>query len=269
MSERLVELVLPAGHTLAVRVVGSGRPVMLVHGFPLDSGIWRKQFEPLVERGFAVFAPDLRGFGSSSPIDRPCSLGDLAEDLFHVRNTLVEDRPMSLVGLSMGGYVAFEYWKRHGETLERLVLADTKPSIDTDDARRGRLAMAEAALQTTTWEAVAPMLPRLLSSRTLERDQETTQWLKAMMSRVPAKTIATMQQAMAQRHDFTGELSSIRVPTLVVAGEHDAISPPEENRQWAAQIRGAVLEIVPDAGHLPQVENSEGFNRALLDFLAS
>lgn len=267
MTERQVDLVLPAGHTIAVRTLGAGRPIMLVHGFPLDSSIWRKQFDPLVERGFQVIAPDLRGFGNSSAIVGLCSLGDFAEDLHHVRNVLAENRPLALVGLSMGGYIAFEYWKRHGETLDRLVLADTKPGIDTAQAREGRLAMAELALHASTWEAVAPMLPRLLSSRTIERDQETTQWLKAMMSRVPGKTIAAAQHAMAERRDFTAELPATQVPTLVIAGQHDAISPPDENRLWSAQIAGAMLEIIPDAGHLPQIENSVAFNKALLDFL--
>ena len=270
MSERQIDLVLPAGHTIAVRVVGSGRPIMLVHGFPLDSSIWRKQFDALVELGYEVIAPDLRGFGNSSPISGHVSLGDLADDLQQVTSVLAPERPLVLVGLSMGGYVALEYWKRYGATLQRLVLTNTKPGVDTAEAKQGRLSMAERVLRDdNTWEAVAPMLPRLLSARTLEHDLETTQWLKAMMSRVPPKTIAAAQSAMAARHDFTPELAMIQVPTLVITGEHDPISPPAENKTWTAQMPKATLEIIPESGHLPQVENSQRFNDALIRFLQS
>lgn len=267
MTERQVELVLPAGHTLAVRVLGSGRPIMLVHGFPLDSTIWQKQFDALVQHGFQVIAPDLRGFGDSSPVTGPMTMADLAEDLDHVRSVLVVDRPMALVGLSMGGYVALEYWKRYASSLDRLILTDTKPTADDHDAQKARYAMAERALDSTTWEAVEPMLEKLLSPDTLAKDAEITQWVKQMMARVPEKTIAAALRAMAERHDFSGELPSIRVPTLVMAGEHDAISPPNANRTWAAKIPGAAVVIVQSAGHLPQIENSERFNEALLRFL--
>jgi len=195
------------------------------------------------------------------------TLADLAEDLDHVRSVLVVDRPMALVGLSMGGYVALEYWKRYASTLDRLILTDTKPTADDRDAQKARYAMAEQALGSTTWEAVESMLPKLLSPDTLTRDSETTQWVKQMMARVPEKTIAAAQRAMAERHDFSGELASIRVPTLVMAGEHDAISPPDANKAWAAKIPGAAVEIIERAGHLPQIENSERFNEALLRFL--
>ena len=267
MSARQIDLVLPAGHTIAVRVAGAGRPVMLVHGFPLDGTIWRKQFDPLVERGFQVIAPDLRGFGHSSPIVGHISSSDFADDLEHVRSVLAADKPLSLVGLSMGGYIAFEYWKRYGQALERLVLTNTKPTADSAEARQARLTMAEQVLQSTAWDAVGPMLSKLISPQTNERDLETTQWLKAMMSRVPPKTIAAAQRAMAERRDFTSELPSIQTPTLVIAGQHDPISPPQENKTWSAQIPSAVLEIISGAGHLPQVENSAAFNKALVRFL--
>ena len=267
MNERQTDLVMPAGHSIAVRVLGSGQPVMLVHGFPLDSTIWRKQFDPLTEHGFQVIAPDLRGFGNSSPIVGSVTMADFAEDLDHVREVLAPNDKLTLVGVSMGGYVAFEYWKRYGRFLNKLVLADTRPHADTTEAKQTRLAMAERALQEGTWEAVAPMLPKLLDAQTLEHDAETTQWLKAMMSQVRPTTIAAAQRAMAARRDFTGELGELNTPTLVITGEHDPISPPLENQGWSAQLPNAELVIIPACGHLPQVENSEPFNEALVKFL--
>lgn len=267
MIERQTDLVMPAGHSIAVRVLGSGQPVMLVHGFPLDSTVWRKQFDSLVEHGFQVIAPDLRGFGKSSPIAEQLTMADFAEDLDQVREVLAPGEKLMLIGLSMGGYVAFEYWKRYARFINKLVLVDTRPHGDTTEAKQNRYAMAERALQEGTWEAVSPMLSKLLCAQTLEHDSETVQWLKAMMSQVSPRTIAAAQRAMAERHDFTGELHEIKIPTLVVAGEHDPISPPLENRGWSAQLPNAELVIIPASGHLPQVENSQPFNEALVKFL--
>lgn len=267
MIERQTDLVMPAGHSIAVRVLGSGQPVMLVHGFPLDSTIWRKQFDPLVEHGFQVIAPDLRGFGNSSAVAAPLTIADFAEDLDHVRAVLAPDEKLTLVGLSMGGYVALEYWKRYARFLNKLVLVDTRPHADTTEAKQTRHAMAERALQEGTWEAVAPMLPKLLCAQTLEHDAETTQWLKAMMSQVPPKTIAAAQHAMAERRDFSGELHEIKMPTLVITGQHDPIAPPQEAQAWSEQLPTAEVVIIPASGHLPQVENSQPFNDALVKFL--
>lgn len=267
MIERQTDLVMPAGHSISVRVLGSGLPVMLVHGFPLDSTIWRKQFDSLIEHGFQVIAPDLRGFGNSSPVAGPVTIADYAEDIHHVREVLAPEDKLALVGLSMGGYVAFEYWKRYARYLSKLVLVDTRPHADTNEAKRTRYAMAERALQDGTWEAVSPMLSKLLSAQTLQHDGETTQWLQSMMSQVPPATIAAAQRAMAERHDFTGELQEIKIPTLVITGEHDPISPPLENKAWSAELPSAELKIIPASGHLPNVENSEPFNEALVKFL--
>lgn len=267
MIERQTDLVMPGGHSIAVRVFGSGQPVMLVHGFPLDATIWRKQFDCLVEDGFQVIAPDLRGFGNSSPVVAPATMADFAEDLDQVRQVLAPDQKLALVGLSMGGYVAFEYWKRRAESLSKLVLVDTRPYVDTTEARQARTAMAERALQEGTWQAVSPMLTKLLSAQTLEHDSETTEWLKAMMSQVPPKTIAAAQHAMAERQDFSGQLEEISLPTLVIAGEHDAIAPPSEAQSWSSQMPNAELVIIPASGHLPQIENSRPFNEALMKFL--
>ncbi|MGN6545160.1 MAG: alpha/beta fold hydrolase [Aureliella sp.] len=267
MIERQTDLVMPGGHSIAVRVFGSGRPVMLVHGFPLDSTIWRKQFDALAAEGFQVIAPDLRGFGNSSPIVGPMTMADFAEDLEHVRQVLAADQKLVLVGLSMGGYVAFEYWKRHAGYLSKLVLVDTRPYADTTEARQARYAMAERALQEGTWQAASPMLGKLLSVQTLEHDTETTEWLKAMMSQVRPKTLAAAQHAMAERHDFSSELEDMSIPTLVIVGEHDSIAPPSEAQSWSAQMPTAELVIIPASGHLPQIENSRPFNEALLKFL--
>ncbi|MCC6509805.1 MAG: alpha/beta fold hydrolase [Pirellulaceae bacterium] len=266
-EQRTIELVMPRGHTVAVHAIGSGQPIVLVHGFPLDATIWQRTLGPLVARGYHVLAPDLHGFGKSSAIEGPVTISDLAEDLEHMRRVLVGDQPIALAGLSLGGYVALEYWKQYASHLRQLVLSNTKPFADSPAARQGRLDMGQRALVDSTWSAVSPMLPKLLSQRTLENDLETTAQIKAMMAAVRPTTIAAIQQAMADRHDFSGELSMIHVPTLVITGEHDVISPPAENQEWAARIPSSQMHSIAGAAHLPMVEAANDFNQALLQFL--
>lgn len=272
MIERQIELVMPAGHTLTVHAYGSGQPMVLLHGFPLDAAIWQPCCASLTSAGYQVLAPDLRGFGAS--VDRTAvasesafTIADLADDIHQMCSVLIGRDKYILGGLSLGGYVAFEVWKRHGEHLRALILCNTKPQADNDAARQGRLAMAEKALKESTWDAVAPMLGKLLSEHTLRQDSATTEKIKTMMSAVPAHVVAAVQRAMAERHDFTNELNLIRLPTLVITGEHDSISPPDDNRQWAARIANHRLEIIPGAAHLPQVEATDALCEVMLSFV--
>ena len=265
-NERLIELVMPAGHTLAVHAYGAGTPLVLLHGFPLDASIWKPCCQKLAASGYSVLAPDLRGFGKSSEIEKPISLADLADDVEHVRTILIGDQPYILGGLSLGGYVAFEVWKRHRDFIRALILSNTKPQADSEEAKQGRLAMADKALKESTWDAVSPMLSKLLSARTLEHDPATTELVKTMMSRVPASTVAAIQRAMAARNDFSQQLASIKIPTLIVTGSEDPISPPADNRQWGSQIPNHRIEIIPEAAHLPQVETTEKLCELISNF---
>lgn len=269
MHQRQIDLVMPAGHTIAVHAFGKGYPVVLLHGFPLDASIWRPCCEKLAGLGYEVFAPDLRGFGQSSEIEQAISLADLADDAEQVRSILIGDQPYILGGLSLGGYVAFEVWNRYRTHVRALILSNTKPQSDSEEARQARLAMANKALQESTWDAVAPMLSKLLCARTLEHDPATTHLVKTMMSRVPASTVAAIQRAMAERSDFSQQLGAIKMPALIITGEHDPISPPDENKRWGALIPNHRIEIIPRAAHLPQVEATEEFCKVLIDFCES
>lgn len=273
LNQRQFDMIVPSGHKLAVYLYGQGEPVLLLHGFPLDATIWRHQYQALVDGGFQVIAPDLRGFGQSSEIGNACTMRDFADDVHCVCDLLAPDERVSLVGLSMGGYIAFEFWSRYGNRLNKLVLTNTKPTADSAEAKQARLAMGEKALSDSTWYAVAPMLPRLLSQESLQQNTELTQWLSAMMARVPAATIAHAQKAMADRSDFSERLgrmnheSRINLPVLVITGQLDPISTPEECKQWSAKIPNCNLAVIDNAGHLPQLEQPQSFNQTLLEFL--
>lgn len=269
MNESTLELVMPAGHTLFARRFGTGAPIMLLHGFPLDSRIWHNQWTPLAQQGYEVIVPDLPGFGGSTvPRNEHGSLEDWAADLETLRQYCCGDRSMTLVGLSMGGYLALAYWKHWAKHIDQLVLTNTKPTIDSPEARQARLMMAEQVQSSSTWETVAPMLPRLLCEQTRQQAVATAQWLQAMMSAVPPATIATAQRAMAQREEFTQRLAKIAAPTLVITGDQDPLSPPADNQQWSQSLPHGQFEVIPHTGHLPMLENPEHFNKVLIHFLS-
>ncbi len=263
-----IQLIAPRGNTISITACGTGRTVILLHGFPLDSRMWQKQLTALEDR-FHVLAIDMRGFGGSTLDEQVYSIADLASDVDIVRQHLASNEPIVLVGLSMGGYVALEYYRCFGKHLAGLVLANTKPQSDTDAAKLGRLKMADEALQQGTWAAVAAMLPRLLADNTLVNDATTTQFVELMMRSVRPATIWAAQHAMANRNDFTSSLKTIRVPTLVVTGQLDPISTPENNASWSQQISEARLHVIPGVGHLPPLESPDEFNTILIEFLNS
>lgn len=260
-----ISLLTPTGHSLAVTASGSGPALMLLHGFPLNHRMWLSQLAELSQH-FHVIAPDFRGFGQSLLGDTDYSLPDLADDVEFVRTRLASDAPFVLCGLSMGGYVAFEYWRRYGQHLAGWILTNTKPQADDDAARSARVKMAEVAVEKDAWTAVHPMIAKLLVDADVEANPIAHD-VHGMLRNCTADAVAASQRAMARRADFTEHLSSMRLPTLVLTGEHDAIAPPQATRDWSAQIPSAVFDIVPGTAHLPPLENPQFFNNAVLDFL--
>lgn len=236
---------------------------MLVHGFPLDHRMWLDQIEPLAEQ-YRVIVPELRGFGGST-VDSDYTLAELAVDLEQVRIHLSSNQPMHLVGLSMGGYVALEYWAQFRGNLRSLTLANSKPTQDDTAAREGRINMAKVAREQGSWPAVAPMLERLLPPQA--SGSKVYLRVREMMEQATPEAIAAAQLAMAGRRDFSGQLDSIRVPTLVTTGQLDAIADPEVTRQWATKIPQATFVEFAGSGHLTPMELPEQFYQQLSQFL--
>lgn len=261
-----ISIITQRGHTLSIKAAGSAGPVvMLIHGFPLDHRMWLKQILPLAER-FRVLVPELRGFGGST-VDADYSMVDLAEDIEQVRVHLASREQIHLVGLSMGGYVCFEYWRAFGPQLKSLVFANTKPSIDDEPTQQRRLAMAEQVLITGTWAAVAPMMERLIPASAFGTQIETD--MQHMMQSASPQAVAAAQRAMANRLDFVPLLKTIKTPTLVITGQYDVIAPPEPTRAWSEQIPNAQFVELTGSGHMTTLEVPEDFNRVLLEFLNS
>jgi 3-oxoadipate enol-lactonase len=241
---------------------GEGDPVLLVHGFPLSSHLWRETMQRLPP-GWSGIAPDLRGHGETEATPE-ISLLRLARDLVELLDALGETRPVVLVGLSMGGYVALEMARRWSDRIRALVLVDTRAEADSAEAAAGRLRTAERVLHegsSVVAEAMAPKLFAPGADPELVRD-----WTERMAATAPSGVAAALR-AMAHRGDNFDVLRSWKEPLLVVVGEHDAITPPEAARAMAEAAPAARLEIVPGAGHLTPVEQPERFSTLLADFL--
>ena len=256
---------------LAVHDQGAGPPILFVHGFPLDHSMWRGQLaaeSPLATR-FRLIAPDLRGFGASSVTPGTVGMQQMADDLAALLDTLDIDEPVVFVGLSMGGYVAWRFWERHARRVRALVLCDTRSAPDTPEAARGRQQLAARVLAEGTAPVATAMLPKLFAEETATRQPAIVSAMEEVVRRTAPEGVAAALRGMAERPDATPLLATIRVPTLVLVGEHDAISPPAEMRKIADGIAGAQYVEVPDAGHMAPLENAAAVNAAIANFCDS
>jgi 3-oxoadipate enol-lactonase len=238
--------------------------LLLVHGFPFNSAMWAPQLEDPPPR-WRVIAPDLRGFGASEASSDPQTMDGYAEDLATLLKHL-RVREAVLCGLSMGGYVIFAFLRRYLRMARGLVLCDTRAEADTPEARAGRKQMALSARQQGTGAVVENMLPRLLAQRSLRTPVETR--LRQIMEASPAESVVSALRAMATRPDSTPLLRHLGVlPTQIIVGADDALTPPGEARLLARAIPGSFLEVIPDAGHVPNLEQPGAFNSVLHRFL--
>jgi 3-oxoadipate enol-lactonase len=243
----------------------SGAALVLLHGFPFDRSMWRGQTLALGGE-FRVVAPDLRGMGETTAGNVGVTMEALAEDVAALLDKLNLGRVV-IGGLSMGGYVAFEFFRKFSERVRALVLADTRPQADTEEGRRAREENAQRALREGMTSVVEAMLPKLLSAETRERGGEVLERVRAMMLGTSPEGAAAALRAMAVRRDQMELLPSIKVPTLIIVGGEDSITPPSDAKTMSAKIEGSRLVIVEGAGHLSNVERPEEFNGALVEFL--
>ena len=245
---------------------GSGdTPVVLLHGFPLDKSMWEAQVQALCGE-FRVITPDLRGHGESQVTPGPYTMELLADDLTGFLDAL--DIPqVTLGGFSMGGYVAFAFYRKNPERVSCLMLLDTRPQPDSDDAKKGREDMAQLAEREGASPIAERLVPRLLSPDTVANRQDVVDTLSAMITQCPVEGIAGDLRGMALRSDSSDLLPNISAPTLLVVGDQDVITPPAESHSMASIIPNSTLVEVSGAGHLSNLENPDEFNQALADFL--
>jgi 3-oxoadipate enol-lactonase len=254
------------GVELSVTESGQGAPLVLVHGFPLDHRMWLSQIE-LLSGSAHVIAPDLRGFGASQVVPGTTTMQRMADDLAGLLDVLAVHRPVILCGLSMGGYVAFQFVRKYRERLAGLILADTRSLADTPQAAAGRFKLAEHVLQAGTGYAADAMLPKAFAPSSFRDHLAMTEFARQIVLEQSREGVAAALRGLAERPDVTSELPGMSLPALVIVGEQDAISPPDEMRAMAAAIPKADFVLIPDTGHLPPMENPLAFNAAVERFL--
>ena len=254
------------GIELAYEVSGAGAPVVLLHGFPFNRTLWREQTEALRER-YTVITIDLRGHGETPATgDAPATMEVMAEDVAALLDELQFERVV-LGGLSMGGYVALAFYRLFPERVRALLLADTRPQADTDEARLNREDTATRVLREGMQTIGEAMLPRLLAPAIHAERTEIVAHVRDMILHTDPQGAAAALRGMAVRRDQTELLREIKCPTLIIVGSLDAITTPADAELMQREIRGSRLVVIEGASHVSNLERPAEFNRALEKFL--
>lgn len=248
---------------------GDGPPIVFLHGFPHDRTLWAAQRVALAPQARCI-VPDLRGFGHSST-HGPYSMDQYADDVAMLLDYLDIERAV-VCGLSMGGYIAMALWRRHPDRVRGFVFCDTKAGPDTEEGRQRRDELAALVKQSGTRVIADAQITGMVGATTRARRPEVVAALRAMMGRQSAAGVIGALQALRDRPDSRDTLRSISVPSLVLVGEDDVLTPIKEARAIAEALPSAArvrLEIIAGAGHVPCLERPAATTHALSDFLAT
>ena len=257
-------ITLGSGIGIAYDDVGTGIPVVFVHGFPHNRTLWAPQLGGLMDRARCI-APDLRGFGESE-IRGPYSMDQYADDVIAMLDALQVERAV-IAGLSMGGYIAFAIWRRHRERVRALILADTRPGADTEEAKATRREMIALARARGSGAVADGQIGKMVGATTRARQPDIADAIHRMLTVAPVEGVVGALEAMIARPDSTPLLAGIDVPTLIIVGDEDVLTPPSEARAMHDRIPGSHLEILDHAGHVSNVERPAAFNHVASEFL--
>jgi 3-oxoadipate enol-lactonase len=250
---------------IAYRVLGEGSPVVLLHPFPVNHEFWLPVAEALATR-YRVILPDLRGHGDSGLGEGPATMEKHAADIARVIDDAEAGRA-PLVGVSIGGYVLFEFWRRHRGRVTALGFCNTKAPADSAEARAGRLQAAAEVLERGTEPFFESMIPRLLGKTTRETRPDLVAGALRMMRKMSPEDVAQVQRGMAERPDSAETLKTIDVRTLLVTGDEDILTGLNEAELMRRHISGSQLRVIPKAGHYSPWEQPEEACRVLRQFL--
>ena len=248
---------------LSYEVVGDGPDVVLLHPFPLNRRFWDSVVGQLSTR-YRLILPDLRAHGESELGEGPVTMQKLAADLFRLCRKERISKAF-FVGVSIGGYLLFEFWRRYRDHVAELVLANTRPGAETSEGKANRLQLADRVLREGTASFIEEMLTKLLSQTTRTNRPDIVDAARKMMQSMSAEDIAEVQRGMAERPDSVATLATINVPTLLIAGDEDSI-PLSEFELMRQHISGSRLQVISHAGHYAALEKPAEFGALLRTF---
>jgi 3-oxoadipate enol-lactonase len=246
--------------------IGSGLPIIFLHAFPLSRTMWEPQVTALVSECRCI-PIDFRGFGDSTA-SPPFSVERYADDVAAVLDTLQIERAV-IAGLSLGGYVAFEFWRRHRARVRALVLADTRAGADTPENIARRRHLIDLANTQGSSAVANAQIAGLVGKTTRDKRPDIYDAIHRSIAQAPVEGIVGALEAMMARPDSTPTLATIDVPTMIIAGSEDVATPPRESRAMHAAIAGSRVEILQQAGHLSNIERPAAFNTVVAEFLAT
>jgi pimeloyl-ACP methyl ester carboxylesterase len=239
--------------------------LLLLHAFPLNARMWEGQLA-LADRGWRVLAPQLRGFDGGTGDPPAASMDDYAGDVIDLLDAL-HIKTAVIGGLSMGGYVAFAVLRLAARYVHGLILADTRPQADTPAAVESRKLLLRVVRDHGPSAVADQMLPKLLGETTQSTRPEVVERVRSLVLASTADAIAGAIHALMTRPDSTPLLASIHVPTLIIVGDQDALTPRPLAEDMHRAIPGSELAVIQAAGHLTNLEDPAAFTGALAHFL--
>lgn len=254
------------GINMAYDDAGSGLPIVLIHGFPLCRKMWHPQVTKLVEAGFRVITPDLRGFGESDAPDGPYSMELFSDDVIALLDHLEIEKAV-IGGMSMGGYVLFNICERYTERLLGACFITTRATADDEAGKARRLQLAQDVMKLGPQVVAGPFEKLLFAEQSLTERPKLVEEVCRWMVATPSRGLAGGLLAMRERKDYSSYLGNITIPSLAIGAAGDKVTPPENAQRIAAEISGGKLCIIPDAGHMANLEHPGAFNKCLIEFL--
>ncbi len=245
--------------------LGDGPAVILLHPFPANHEFWLPVAESLALR-YRLILPDLRGHGESGVGEGPATMAKHATDVVRVMDDAQVGRA-PMIGVSIGGYILFEFWRRHRDRVAALGLCNTKAPADNAEARAARLHAANDVLDRGTEPFLQSMVPRLFGKTTVETRPDLVDAGLRMMRQMSPEDIAQVQRGMADRPDSVDTLKTINVPALLVTGDEDILTGINEAELMRRHIAGSQLRVIPKAGHYSPWEQPAEAARILRQFL--
>jgi len=250
---------------IVYEIVGSGPPVVLLHPFPVHHEFWNP-IVPVLSSRYGLILPDLRGHGDSEIGQGPASMEKHARDLARLLDAASVVKA-AFVGVSIGGYVLFEFWRQFRGRVNALALCDTKPQADTAEGRANRLKVAADVLEQGTDPFIESMIPKLMGRTTLSTRPDLLDGARRMMRKMSPEDVSLVQRGMAERPDSVADLKTINVPALIVIGDEDILATPADGELMRQNIAGSQLKIIPKAGHFAPWEQPDAVGPLLRQFL--